>query len=228
MAILLRQQLQMKNSLIILLLTLLGINKVIAQDIPCDDFNKITTKLESIREVDQSSRAFFIKQAAENDPLKTKELALKMKATDKENQHYVSGLLDNCGWPKGLSEDNNHTIFLVIDHADAAYMTKYFPLLKQQADLGIVAKSNLATLQDRMLLRSGFMQVYGTQTFKIGNVMYIWPIENVGTIEERRKAMGLNSMNEYIEEVKKRYSAEVSWDRTLTVAEAQQKMQRKS
>lgn len=219
----------MKNSHIILLLSLLGIiNRVTAQDIPCNDLNKITAKLKAIQEVDQASRAMFIKQAAENNPQKTKELALKMKATDKENQQYVGELLDNCGWPKGLSAANNHTIFLVIDHAEAPYMTKYFPLLKQQADLGSVAKSDLATLEDRMLLRSGFMQVYGTQTFKIGNVVHIWPIDNVETIEERRKAMGLNSMNEYIEEVKKRYSADVSWDKSLTVEVAQQKMQKKS
>ena len=62
----------MKNSLIILLLTLLGINSVIAQDVPCNDLNKITAKLEAIQEVDQASRALFIKQAAENNPQKRK------------------------------------------------------------------------------------------------------------------------------------------------------------
>jgi len=40
--------------------------------------------------------------------------------------------------------------------------------------------------------------------------------------------MGLNPMNEYIEEVKKRYSADVSWDKSLTVEGAKQKMQKKS
>ena len=62
----------MKNSIIILLLTLLGTNSVIAQDVPCNDLNKITAKLETIQEVDQASRALFIKQAAENNPQKRK------------------------------------------------------------------------------------------------------------------------------------------------------------
>jgi len=60
----------------------------------------------------------------------------------------------------------NNTIFLVIDHADSAFMNKYFPLIQQQADNGVVAKSDLATLQDRMLMRRGLKQLYGTQTFK--------------------------------------------------------------
>ena len=41
----------MKNNLIILLLTLLGINSVIAQDVPCNDLNKLTAKFEAIQEV---------------------------------------------------------------------------------------------------------------------------------------------------------------------------------
>ncbi|MCD8741047.1 hypothetical protein LT679_10575 [Mucilaginibacter roseus] len=215
------------KKLALLALITLGARMVFAQADPCADTLQINTKLKAIRDIDQNSRAEFIKVMATNDPQKTKELALQMRAADKENQQYVSALLDKCGWPTGLSAENNHTMFLVIDHADVAYMDKYFALLKQQAELGVVPKSDLATLQDRILLRKGERQLYGTQTFKTGPIVNVWPIENVDRLAEKRKAMGLEPMDEYIESVKKAYHAEVVWDKNLTVQEAQQKLGKK-
>ncbi|WP_345949178.1 DUF6624 domain-containing protein [Mucilaginibacter sp. PAMB04274] len=178
-------------------------------------------------EVDQNSRKEFIKQLGENNPQKTRELALQMKKTDKENQQFVGELLDNCGWPKGLSAENNHTLFLVIDHAETEYANKYFPFIKQQAELGTVLKSDLATLQDRILLKKGQKQLYGTQTFKVGPVIHVWPVDNIDGLSERRQAMGMQAMDEYIQTVKKTYRSEVEWDRSLSVEDAQKLMGKK-
>ncbi|WDF55867.1 DUF6624 domain-containing protein [Mucilaginibacter sp. KACC 22063] len=184
-------------------------------------------KLKAIRDIDQNSRKEFIKIYAENNPEKTKALALQMKKTDKENQQFVAGLLDSCGWPNGLSAANNHTIFLVIDHGEIDYANKYLPLVKQQAELGIVPKSDLATLQDRILLRNGQKQLYGTQTLTIGTIIKVWPVDEPAGLDERRKTMGLQPMDEYLQAVKKSYRSEVYWDKTLTVEEAQRTMIRK-
>ena len=62
---------------------------------------------------------------AENNPQKTKALALPMKKTDKENQQFVAWWLDNCGCPKGLSAENNQTIFLVIGHGEKTLTFDY-------------------------------------------------------------------------------------------------------
>ena len=210
-----------------LLLILIGTRTVVAQTIPCADSTNLRTRLNTIMEIDQNSRKEFIKQLSENNPQKSKELALQMKKTDKENQQFVSELLDNCGWPKGLSGENNHTIFLVIDHAETDYANKYFPYIKQQAELGIILKSDLATLQDRIMLKKGQKQLYGTQTFKVGAVIHVWPVENIDGLSERRKAMGLPPMDEYIQIVKNRYRSEVEWNRSLTVEDAQQLMRKK-
>jgi hypothetical protein len=88
--------------------------------------------------MDQNSRKELL-NLRRKKPEKTKALTLQMKKTDKENQQFVAGLLDNCGWPKGPSAENNHTIFLGIDHGETDYENKYLPLVKQQAELGICA-----------------------------------------------------------------------------------------
>lgn len=213
---------------LITLLFLFFIYTLHAQDLLCDDRKAISEKLEMIRETDQGIRSRLIKEMATKDPQAMKKIALEMKAGDKQNQLVVGSLLDRCGWPKGLSAAENNTIFLVIDHADTAFMIRYFPLLKSQADQGKVARRDLATLQDRMLLRSGKKQFFGTQTLKEGNIVTIWPVDDPQGLDARRKEMGLIPMGAYMALLKKTYQSEVIWDQDLSVDAAQEKMRKKN
>lgn len=206
----------------------LALNQANAQDVQCNDSLSISQKLKMIREADQEIRTKLIKEMVTKDPEAMKKIALEMKASDRQNQLYIASLLDQCGWPKGLNAVENNTIFLVIDHADTTFMSKYFPVLKVQADMGIVAKTDLATLQDRRLLRNGKKQTFGTQTLKTGNIVTIWPIDNPDDLDTRRKQMGLMPMNEYINLLKKNYQSEVIWDKDLSIAAAQEMMQKKN
>ncbi|WP_316800272.1 DUF6624 domain-containing protein [Pedobacter frigidisoli] len=217
----------MKKALIFTLLVLINLLNAHAQGISCQDTIAIREKLASIRISDQQIRSQLIKTMASKNPEEIKKIAIQMKASDRLNQDFISSILDRCGWPKALSAIENNTIFLVIDHADSAYMNKYFPLLKAQADLGIVAKSDLATLQDRMALRSGQKQTYGTQTFKIGDTVTIWPIADPNQLDLRRKSMGLIPMQEYISLLQRTYQAKINFDENMTVEEAKEKMQKK-
>ncbi len=216
----------MKTILFFFALVVLGLGTAVAQEIPCNDVAQLTAKLKAIRDTDQNSRQALIQQMKIPDPVKMRQLSQQMLASDKANQAFVGSLLDKCGWPQGLASLENNTLFLVIDHADTAFMSRYFPLLQQQADKGVVQKSDLATLQDRMLMRKGLKQLYGTQTFKNAQtqVMTVWPVEDATHLTERRQAMGLLPMDTYIQLVKNTYHNEITWDQTLTVAEAQKAM----
>ncbi len=59
----------------------------------------------------------------------------------------------------------------------------------------------LAFLQDRILMREDQKQIYGTQslwdTTKKQNV--IWPILNPENVNQRRKAVGLEPIEAYVE-----------------------------
>ncbi len=213
----------MKIFLFIFCLTVFCLGITHAQDIPCNDIVKLTTKLTSIRDSDQNIRMSLIKKISNpNDSIQLKQITKKMQATDKENQLFVSKLLDQCGWPKGLGFLENNTIFLVIDHADTIFMNRYFPFVKQQSENGTVQKSDLATLQDRMLMRKGLKQLYGTQTFKNINTKQImfWPIENPDHLADRRSTMGLLPMDNYMKLFKSTSNADVLWDKNLSVEEA--------
>jgi len=210
------------------LLIMTGAFSASAQEINCKDNASVKEKLKGIHEADQQIRVKIKKEMPSGDASKIKQMALEMKASDKQNQLYISQLLDQCGWPEGLTAEESSTVFLVIDHADLAFMQKYLPVLESQAQAGNVSKSDLATIRDRVQMLTGKKQVYGTQTLKTGKEVYVWPVENEAGLDARRKEMGLPSMEEYIGMLNKAYQSEVIWDRQMTVEEAASKMVKKN
>jgi len=210
------------------LLIMTGAFSASAQEINCKDNASVKEKLKGIHEADQQIRAKIKKEMPSGDASKIKQMALEMKASDKQNQLYISQLLDQCGWPEGLTAEESSTVFLVIDHADLAFMQKYLPVLESQAQAGNVSKSDLATIRDRVQMLTGKKQMYGTQTLKTGKEVYVWPVDNEAGLDARRKEMGLPSMEEYIGMLNKAYQSEVIWNRKMTVEEAASKMVKKN
>lgn len=217
-----------KTFSICLFFVTIGLHSTYAQEMPCTDSVALKDKLKSIMDNDQKIRAKIRQEMPSQNAAKLKEMALEMQLSDKQNQLFVASLLDRCGWPNGLNSMENHTLFLVIDHADTAFMRKYLPLLVEQAQLGNVAKSDLATLQDRIQLRSGKKQLYGTQTFRIGSIVNIWPVEDAGGLEVRRRSMGLPPMVDYITTLESNYKSKVVWDKELSAEQANEKMYKKN
>ena len=138
---------------------------------------------------------------------------------DSLNRVAVDSLLQN-GWPEGLSEESNHTIWLIIDHADVDYQERYLPLVEQQAVCGIISPSNYATLLDRVNVRRQRPQRFGTQTGykqRDGEVFtYVYPIENFDELDSLRLSVGLDSMHLYLRQVSEMLGTPVEIDSELT------------
>lgn len=154
-------------------------------------------------------------------------VVVQMNMIDKENQTFVFGLLDNQGWPDGLSDKANSAIFLVIDHAEFAAQEKYYPVVKEKAEQGIIGKEDAATLQDRILMKKGEMQVYGTQTTRVvingENINYLWPVKNPDQLDKLRKEVNLPPIAEYIAVFEKQ-GMKLVWDKSLSVDDLKAKM----
>ena len=149
----------------------------------------------------------------------------EMKLIDAKNQKYVSDLLDKYGWPNNLSDSANAAIFLVIDHGDKSYSEKYFEMVTEKANQGIISKSFAATLEDRILMRSNKPQKYGTQTkssisnTNTENVIYIWPIQDPEKVDELRTSVELPPINTYIQMMGDILQMKVVWDKNLSVSD---------
>ena len=146
-------------------------------------------------------------------------LVAEQDRTDSLNRVVVDSLLQN-GWPKGLSEQSNQTIWIIIDHGDVEYQERYLPLIEQQAMRGIISLADYATLSDRVNVRRQRPQRYGTQTGytqRDGKTFtYVYPIEDISKLDSLRLSVGLDSMHIYLRQVSETLGTSVAIDTTLT------------
>lgn len=176
-------------------------------------FNKpLMKQLDSIYKEDQDTRYAYIKliNAKQQNTPEGKAAAAKMKATDSLNQLFVENILNKYGWqgPQDVGFNGSQALFLVIQHANLPMQEKYLPMIRKAEKDGRILSSNLAILEDRVALRQGKKQLYGSQ-IKIDakGEKSLQPLEDPDHVDERRKAMGLQLLSEYLEK-----SFQMKWD----------------
>ena len=185
------------------------------------NLTEVDAELCKIGNEDQQIR-FKLIEAMQSSSPDFETIRVEMLSVDSRNQTYVSGLLDNHGWPEKLSDCANKAIFHVINHASHEFQEKYFALVVEKAEQGIVLKSDAATLEDRILMRTRKKQKYGTQTInhktKDGDdLTYVWPIEDEEKIDELRASVGLPPISLYLQLVESQLKRKIIWDKNLTI-----------
>ena len=127
-----------------------------------------------------------------------KEIAFK----DSINLINVQKILDDRGWvgPKIVGEKGSATLFLVIQHAPLDVQEKYLPMMKEAVKNGNARSESLALLEDRVLMRKGKKQIYGSQIGRNRETgeYYVSPIEDPENVNERRAAVGLGTIESYV------------------------------
>ena len=63
----------------------------------------------------------------------------------------------------------------------------------------------LAHLADRVQVNADQPQLYGTQMHLIDNHIMPWPIINPEEVDQRRALLGLNTLEEYLADVRRSY-----------------------
>jgi hypothetical protein len=126
-----------------------------------------------------------------------------MAHTDSVNLVKVKAILDTKGWPL-YSEigDLYAALFLVIQHADLPTQIKYFPMIQQAERNGDVDPESVALLQDRILVREGKKQLYGSQLFydETTHTYKVSPIEDEAHVNERRAEKGMTPLQDYLKQ----------------------------
>lgn len=129
------------------------------------------------------------------------ELIQKLTKIDEENTAWLSGIVDEHGWPgkTEVGEDGAHSAWLLVQHADRNrdFQKKCLELMKAEPE-GEVAGKDIAYLTDRVLRAEGKPQLYGTQLTQQDGKMVPQPIEDEEHVDERRAAVGLQPLADYI------------------------------
>lgn len=126
-----------------------------------------------------------------------------MQHKDSINLVKVMKILDEKGWVGAdlVGSQANQTLFYVIQHSDLKYQQKYLPMMREAVKKGNAKSANLAYVEDRVALREGGKQLYGSQiwTHPVTKKYFIAPLEDPDNVDKRRAEVGLGTLSDYAE-----------------------------
>lgn len=182
---------------------LLQLVKANKEEFEKDFDHDLIAKLAVIREEDQKYRR-EINEIEETYGRESEEVKAHWKLIEEKdsiNLIAVKKILDERGWlgANVIGGSGNTTLFLVIQHADLATQEYYLPMMKEAVNQGSANGSSLALLEDRIALRKGQKQIYGSQIGydKENAEYYVLPLIDPEHVDDRRKEVGLGLLENY-------------------------------
>ena len=138
----------------------------------------------------------------------------RMNQGDAARTARLKAIVAEHGWPTValVGKDGVNAAWLLLQHTDDwAWQASMLPAVERAAEAGEVRKQDLATLTDRVLVRSGKRQLYGCSFHLADGRMVADPIEDLDHLDARRASVGLPPMAEYVKVLAEAYEMPVEW-----------------
>ena len=189
----------------------------------------LVAELDSIIQDDQQGRmeSEGLEKKYGYDSKEVKELWKSINEKDSINLIKVCRILDTRGWlgPDVVGQQGSQALFLVIQHADTKTQQKYLPMMREAVKNGKAQASALALLEDRVALREGRRQIYGSQVAMDKGTYYLSPLEDPDNVDKRRAAVGLGPLAEYVQHWNMKWDVE-AYKKQLPEIEQKEKAMR--
>lgn len=157
----------------------------------------LSQELIAMAEDDAAARECLV----ESGEFQENEYHPAMRAIHERNNQRIKQIVSAHGWPGiGLvGEDGAEAAWFLVQHAvlEPEFQERCVALLAAAVAAGDAKGYHLAMLHDRVLIRKGEPQIYGSQheIDDKGN-LYPLPIADRERVDERRKAVGLEPLAE--------------------------------
>lgn len=137
-----------------------------------------------------------------NDALKT-----EVGKVDDANLARIEEIIAKGGWPgrSRVGSRAGSVAWLVIQHGELAIQKKYLDMMTKAADSGELDPALLATSVDRIRVREGKPQLYGTQFHEMNGVQVPQPIEDEANVDARRENAEMGSLADYATDLGRTY-----------------------
>jgi tetratricopeptide (TPR) repeat protein len=149
-------------------------------------------RLERLMERDQYDRALWRLASMDRraDSICVQRLARRAAETDRANLAEVTALLQRQGFPsrRQVGGFAVQAVWLVFQHSDLEHQKTFLPQLRQAVARGDIPPAYLAVLIDRIDVREGKPQRYGSQYGPDGQLC---PLLDSLRVNEWRKEVGL-------------------------------------
>ena len=163
--------------------------------------------LEVVAE-DQQIRNKMIKGGMDHA---SKEILARIEEIGSRNTRWMRSIIKEYGFPdaKLVGWDGTEAAFILIQHAEHSFQKELLPLMQKEFRAGALSGPNYALFIDRVLVEDGKPQIYGLKAkpfdeWKAGDPV-LYPIEDEANVDKRRAEVGLSSLAEYKEFLKKMY-----------------------
>ena len=192
------------RTIIIVLLASMCFLSVHSQNTTSQDQSKdsLKIKLKILFMKDQFFRKMY-KDVEEQYGSTSHETEYFWEVVEKQDQileKELIAILEQYGW-LGITEVGrlgNTAQWAILQHASVATKQKYAPLLKASVLEKESQPQHYARLIDRMLINQGEAQRYGSQiTYDAGGNKIFYEIQEPGSINQRRAAIGLSSIQDF-------------------------------
>ncbi|MBP1163823.1 hypothetical protein JOE44_000707 [Chryseobacterium sp. PvR013] len=164
----------------------------------------LQAELLAIHEEDQKYRVQMNETQKKFGP-NSKEMNDLWRITNQKdsiNLLKVKKILDEKGWvgKDKVGAQANSALFLVIQHSDLETQKKYLPMMKEAVTKGNASPGSLALLIDRIEIREGRKQIYGSQIgiIQSNNTFYVSPLIDPDNVDKRRTEVGLGPISDYL------------------------------
>jgi enterochelin esterase-like enzyme len=167
----------------------------------------LAAELVAMGENDQKFRAKIQEHWTNpsSDERVTKEIDLpklieQQKTIDQHNLQRLESIAKEHGWPgvRLVGKAGSLAAFLILQHSELEIQEKYIGIFRTAVANGDAQGADLAMLEDRILMRHGKKQIYGSQLTMVDGKPVLYPIEDEEHVDERRAQVGLPSLKEYL------------------------------
>ena len=159
---------------------------------------------------DQAGRAAIAAAAARQDTL----FLMRFVAADSLRSEWLEALVGERGLPTPalVGADGVRAAWTLLQHSpDAAFQSRMLPEVERAATRGELPRAEVAMLTDRVLVKSGRPQRYGTSFSVKGDRLVADPIEDLANLAARRAALGMPAMADYARKLGELYGLPVEW-----------------
>lgn len=158
-------------------------------------------ELLSMRDIDQQVRQ---KAISANDH----KVLAEIGCVAAEHTQKIKQIIADYGWPDEIlvGVDGSKSAWLLVQHSsDLVFQKECLLLLKRAVDEEKASAQDYAYLYDRIAISENRPQMYGTQGTIVQDNFVLYPIDDEAHVEDRRKALGLDNLKDYISRCKAFY-----------------------
>lgn len=132
----------------------------------------------------------------------------KTQVVDTANQLRLDELVKQHGWPEATDLGAKAVMgaYAVVQHAPREYMQRYSSMVQKSTERGDISKADFARFDDRLRMRNGQPQRYGTQVnTDVKGISTFWKIEDEENVDKRRAEVGYEPLAEFAKRHKVSY-----------------------